>query len=66
MITAIEPNVPDTGRYCVNEAAEILGIHPNTVLRMAKLGYLKFGIRKSNGRKFFTGSDIKKYWKAQL
>ena len=65
MITPFEPIVTDTARYSTKEASYILGIHPNTLLRHAKEGYIRFGIRKSSKRKFYTGYEIKRYWKAQ-
>jgi predicted site-specific integrase-resolvase len=65
MITSLEPNVVDTGRYAAGETCEILGISRFTLWSHTNSGLIKFGIRKSNGRKFYTGFEIKRYWKAQ-
>ncbi|MGV8092492.1 MAG: helix-turn-helix domain-containing protein [Mangrovibacterium sp.] len=65
MITSLEPNAVDTGRYSQNETCEILGISRVTLWSHTNAGLIKFGIRKSNRRKFYTGFEIKRYWKAQ-
>ncbi|MDD2304497.1 MAG: helix-turn-helix domain-containing protein [Prolixibacteraceae bacterium] len=64
-VTATEPEVIDTARYSTTETCKILSLCRATVLRYTNQGALRCGIRKSNGRKFYTGSDIKKFWKAQ-
>lgn len=65
-MTVTEPDVIETGRYSSKEACEKLGISKPTLWAHTNSGKIRFGIRKSNGRKFYTGADIKKYWKAQL
>jgi len=64
-ITATEPQVADTGRYSVTETSKHLGIHRTTLLLHTNNNAIRCGIRKANGRKFYTGTDIKKFWKAQ-
>lgn len=66
MITAIEPNVSATGRYSVNEASEALGIHRNSLRRYTEQGLIKCGFRRATTKKFYLGSEIIKFWKAQL
>lgn len=63
-MTATEPQVADTGRYSVTEAAKALGVHRTTLFQHTKAGAIKCGIRKSNNRKFYTGADIKRLWKS--
>lgn len=63
-MTSLEPEVIDTGRYPSKVTAKILQIHPNTLLNHSKSGQIKCGISKANGRKFYTGSEIKRFWKA--
>lgn len=65
MITSLEPQCADSGRYNTNETAKILGLHINTIRKHADEGYIRFGIRKSNNRRFFLGAEIKKYWRQQ-
>ena len=64
-MTTIEPDIPDKGRYPIGETAKHLGVTPRTILRYTEEGTLKFGISRANGRKFFTGAEIKRFWKAQ-
>ena len=63
-----EPQVSPTSRYSIQEAAAILGIHRNTLRRLTNIG--PTGItcqhRKSNGRKFYTGLEIVKFWRASV
>lgn len=63
-----EPKVSPTARFSIGEAAEILGIHRNTLRRHTNVGPAGIDCRhrKSNGRKFYTGSDIVKFWKASM
>ena len=46
----------------------ILGIHRNTLRRYTNIGPLGIDCkhRKSNGRKFYTGMDIIKFWRASM
>lgn len=67
MITAIEPQVALNGRYSIGQAAALLGIHRNTLRRYNDNGYIKNGVRKAGGnRRFFLGSEILRFWRAQL
>lgn len=66
MITAIEPNVSATGRYSVNEASAALGIHRNSLRRYTEQGFIKCGYRRQTARKFYLGSEILRFGKAQL
>lgn len=73
-LTSDEPQVSDTGRYSVAETAKALGIHRTTLFHYSmsseksddvpKKNLIKCGIRKSNGRRFYTGAEIKRFWKA--
>ena len=63
-MVSLYPNLPDTGRYSIGEAANILGIHRDTLLRHSNEGLIKYGIHRTNMRKFYTGSEINKYWKS--
>jgi predicted site-specific integrase-resolvase len=63
-MTTTEPIVSDSGRYPTMEACEILKISYKTLIKYTDQGAIKCGIRKSNKRKFYTGSEIKKFWKA--
>ena len=66
MITPIEPRVNMTGRYSVSEASEVLGIHRNSLRKYTEQGLIKCGFRRATARKFYLGSEILKFWRAQL
>jgi DNA-binding transcriptional MerR regulator len=63
MVTT-EPEVVDTGRYSAGETAKALGIHRNTLIAHTDKGTIKCAVRKSTGRKFYAGADIKKFWRS--
>lgn len=65
-MTAEEPKVTETGRYNVTETCAILGVHRNTLRRYTELGQIKVGFRRTSARKFYTGKDILKFWRATL
>ncbi len=66
MITASEPNVALTGRYSITQAASALGIHRNSLLKYTNSGMIKCGYRKTTARKFYTGVELMKFWRAQM
>lgn len=63
-----EPKVSPTARYSIQEAAAILGVHRNTLRRHTNTGPtgIACSFFKSNGRRFYTGRDIVKFWRATL
>jgi len=63
-----QPQIPANARYSIEQAAEILGIHRNTLRRYTNTGPtgIKCQFRKSNGRKFYTGLEIVRFWRASL
>lgn len=65
-MTPHEPKVAATNRYSIGQAAELLGIHRNTLHKWWEAGMIKCGFRRSSGRKFFTGREILRFWNAQL
>lgn len=66
MITAIEPQVTADGRYSVSQTCAALGIHRNTLRKYTELGMIKCGFRRESARKFYKGSEIVRFWRAQL
>lgn len=65
MITPIEPKIGDSDRYTVTQTCAVLGIHRNTLLKHTAIGLIKCKFR-SNGRKFYLGREILRYWRASL
>ena len=62
-MTSVKPDVKPDGRYSINETCSFLGLKSRNTLRsyVAK-GLIKQGIRRSNGRPFYLGSEIVKCW----
>ena len=61
-----EPKVKPQGRYSVKQTAELLGVHRNTLLKYTNKGTIRCGVRRSTTRKFYTGAEIIRFWRAQL
>jgi excisionase family DNA binding protein len=61
-----EPKISDAGRYSVTETAKLLGIHRDTLRRYTESRLIKFGLRRTNGRKFYLGSEIKRFWRSSF
>lgn len=66
MMTATEPQVSESGRYNVTQTCAILGIHRNTLERWRKASLIKSSLSRINGRRIYTGAEIKRIWRAQL
>ena len=64
-MTSEEPKVSQTGRYSTNETCTILGIHRATLHRYTMGSKIRCGFRKANRRRFYLGSEIMRFWKAQ-
>lgn len=64
-MTSEMPNVTPNGRYSVTEAAKVMEVHRNTILRWIEEGKIKFGIRRTNGRKFIEGRTLTGFWKSE-
>lgn len=58
----IEPKVNDYARYSITEAATLLGIHRTSLWRYTMQGLIPCKYFR-NGRKFYLGKEIIKFWK---
>ncbi len=65
-MTTTEPNVKLNDRYSTAQVAELLGVDASTVRRHTRAGYLKCGYWRHNGRRFYTGREILRYYCAQM
>lgn len=65
-MTPIEPIVSDAARYSQREAADLLGIHRNTLRRYTEQNLIRVGFRKTNGRPYYTGRAIRQLWRSQI
>lgn len=66
MMTSIEPQVSENGRYGVMETSRILGIAKGTLRAHTLSGHIRCGYRAANGRKFYRGGEILRFWRAQM
>lgn len=60
------PDIPPTARLELREAVEALQVDKSTIQRWTNNGKLKCGIKKSNNRKYWLGSDLIKFWKSEF
>lgn len=65
-ITYDEPKVNVTNRYDINATCELLGISRKTLGKYTKAGLIRCGFRKSTLKKFYTGLEIMKFWRAAV
>ncbi|MCH5346224.1 MAG: helix-turn-helix domain-containing protein [Muribaculaceae bacterium] len=65
MVTEM-PKVQPHSRYNVTQTCRLLGIHRNSLRKYSETGRIKFGVRKSTGRRFYQGNDIIKFWTSQI
>lgn len=61
-MTATQPEVTATGRYSIADTATKLGVSRRTVERYIELKKLKAQVRKVNGKRYVTGTEILKVW----
>ena len=43
----------------------MLGISRRTLDGHARIGKIRYGVRRSNGRRFYTGMEIVRYWRSE-
>lgn len=66
MINEISENVKDFSHYSINETCKILNIHRNTLRKYTDLQFIKVEFSKCNGKKFYFGKEIKKFFNAKM
>ncbi len=59
----VEPKVALNGKYGISKAADLLGIHRNSLREYTKEGRIKFGIHKTNNRVYYFGHELVKFWR---
>lgn len=65
-MTNTVPTIDPKARFELREAAAILDVGKASVLRWTSIGRLRCGIKKSNGRKFWTGAELIRFWKSEF
>ena len=66
MITCNEPQVIATSRYSIGQTCTMLNINRKTLAKYTKSGLIKCGYRPQTLRKFYTGMEIIKFWRAAV
>ena len=61
-----EPIVELTAKYELRDACFILGVTASCLSKWTAKGVIKCGRKKLNGRRFWTGAEILRAWKAQM
>ena len=61
-----EPQVNLSGKYELREAAKVLEISPSCLAKWTAQGKIKAGVKKVNGRKFWSGAELLRVWKATI
>lgn len=65
MMTAEPPMLNESGRYPIGEAAKLLGISRQTLLRKLRQRLIKCSFQRSTRRKIFTGKQLMQLWLAE-
>lgn len=60
-MTTDMPKAAPNGRYSIKQAAELLGVHRNTITRYVNIGRLR-SYHRVNGMPFVRGVDIIRLW----
>lgn len=63
-MTVVEPQIPDNARLPIGKAAKLLGISRETLRTHTENNYIKCGWNRANKRRFYTGAELKRYWRA--
>lgn len=61
-----EPNIVTNAKYSISEVAEILEVTTATINRWTANGMIHAGRRRVNGRRYWTGAEILRAWRAQM
>ena len=61
-----EPIVELTAKYELRDACGIMGVTASCLAKWTEKGVVKCGRKKLNGRRFWTGAELLRAWKAQM
>lgn len=56
------PLISDTSRWTPTQAAKLLGVSTETIRRYRVSGNLRAKVSRVNGRYFFTGRELKRFF----
>lgn len=60
------PDIPDAGRYSIKETCTLLKISRSLLYSHINDELITPGTRPINGRKYFTGAEIKRFYRKQF
>ena len=66
MVTSIRPAVESDSRYTVTQTCSILGIHRNSLRKYTDAGLINCIFNEISARKLYLGSEIIRFWLAQM
>lgn len=61
-MNSVLPSVEEQGVYSTGQTCEMLGISRNTLVKYTRAGKIRARRNTLNGRIFYIGTDIKKFW----
>lgn len=61
MVTTL-PTISDDSKFTATALATMLDVSTETIRRYRISGKLKARMSRANGRYFFTGREIKRFW----
>lgn len=64
-MTWTEPQVADNARVPIGEAAKLLGISRETLRVHTLNGLIRCRYNPATKRRFFTGRELKQYWRSR-
>jgi hypothetical protein len=65
-MTQTEPQVVETAQYELREAAKALKVSTSCVIKWTEKGLLRAKRKRLNGRRYWTGAEILRAWRAQM
>ena len=65
-MTHLQPDIPDKGMYLIGEAAKLLGMSRNILRAKAEMNIIECTFDSDNGRRVFSGKQIKNYWRKRM
>lgn len=65
-MTRLLPDIPDKGMYPIGEAAKLLCMSRNILRNKAELNLIECTFDSDNGRRVFSGKQIKTYWRKRM
>jgi len=60
------PKVVESAQYELRDTAEVLGVSISTITKWTAKGLLRASRKRLNGRRFWTGSEILRAWRAKM